>query len=248
MNVHLIDVVSGGVVSTITHRRVRGPVNIIHSENWLVYTYYNDKVRRTELSMSWVVYKIFNQLIYLHCVQLQPLSNYTKEIHKPIVPFGHHSMHLPYLPLSNNRTSFRRTWWHYRKLLPKRELLTSTFWVSIDSIIERFHEVTLVEKNNLNSPLFVAVGLSSGGIVEMPWHLLDPRRPVLGNNQPREEGTIPYMPELPLSSESIINYNKSISRPQGIYSAPSGLESTCLVVAYGLGESTDEDWVLNSMY
>lgn len=83
---------------------------------------------------------------------------------------------------------------------------------------------------------FIAVGLSSGGIVEMPWHLLDPRRPVLGNNQPREEGTIPYMPELPLSSESVINYNKSIARIQGIYSAPSGLESTCLVVAYGLGE------------
>lgn len=87
---------------------------------------------------------------------------------------------------------------------------------------------------------FIAVGLSTGGIVEMPWHLLDPRRPVLGNNQPREEGTIPYMPELPLSSESIINYNKSISRIQGIYSAPSGLESTCLVVAYGLGEPTEK--------
>lgn len=69
----------------------------------------------------------------------------------------------------------------------------------------------------------------------MPWHLLDPRRPVLNTNQPREEGTIPYIPELPLSSESVINYNQSISRTKGIYTAPSGLESTCLVVAYGLG-------------
>lgn len=50
LNVHLVDVVSGGIVTTITHRRVRGPVNIVHSENWLVYSYYNDKVRRTELS------------------------------------------------------------------------------------------------------------------------------------------------------------------------------------------------------
>lgn len=81
-----------------------------------------------------------------------------------------------------------------------------------------------------------AVGLSSGGVIEMPWHLLDPRRPVLGMSQPREEGTIPYMPELPLSSESILNYNKSIAHLNGIYTAPSGLESTCLVVAYGLGE------------
>lgn len=50
LNIHLVDVVSGGIVTTITHRRVRGPVNMIHSENWLVYSYYNDKVRRTELS------------------------------------------------------------------------------------------------------------------------------------------------------------------------------------------------------
>lgn len=46
----MIDVVSGGIVATISHRRAKGPVNIIHSENWLVYTYYNVKVRRTELS------------------------------------------------------------------------------------------------------------------------------------------------------------------------------------------------------
>lgn len=70
----------------------------------------------------------------------------------------------------------------------------------------------------------------------MPWHLLDPRRPVLNTNQAREEGTIPYMPELPLSSESVINYNQSIARIKAIYTAPSGLESTSLVVGYGLGE------------
>lgn len=81
------------------------------------------------------------------------------------------------------------------------------------------------------------VGLSNGAVVEMPWHLLDPRRPILGYNQPREEGSIPYLPELPLSSESVINYNQSIARIKGIYTAPSGLESTCLVFAYGLGTS-----------
>lgn len=50
MNVHLVDVVSGGVVATIAHRRAKGPINIVHSENWLVYSYFNDKVRRTEIS------------------------------------------------------------------------------------------------------------------------------------------------------------------------------------------------------
>lgn len=80
----------------------------------------------------------------------------------------------------------------------------------------------------------------------MPWHLLDPRRPILNPNQPREEGTIPYIPELPLSSESVINYNQSISRIKAIYTAPSGLESTSLVVAYGLG-SFDTKALINFM-
>lgn len=93
---------------------------------------------------------------------------------------------------------------------------------------------TITEKGITHKHVLIA--LSTGGILEMPWHLLDPRRPVMNSNTPREEGTIPYIPELPLSSESVINYNQSIARLQGIYTAPSGLESTCLVVAYGLGK------------
>lgn len=82
--------------------------------------------------------------------------------------------------------------------------------------------------------MFILVGLSSGAIVEMHWALLDPRRPATSLNQAREEGIIPYMPELPISSERILNYNQSVARMNGIYTAPSGLESTCLVFAYGL--------------
>lgn len=70
----------------------------------------------------------------------------------------------------------------------------------------------------------------------MPWHLLDPRRPISSTTQGREEGAIPYIPELPLPTENYINYNQTIARLRNIYTAPSGLESTCLVVATGLGE------------
>lgn len=71
----------------------------------------------------------------------------------------------------------------------------------------------------------------------MSWHLLDPRRPISSTTQGREEGAIPYIPELPLPTENYINYNQTIARLRNIYTAPSGLESTCLVVATGLGES-----------
>ena len=53
----------------------------------------------------------------------------------------------------------------------------------------------------------------------------------------REEGIIPYMPELPRSFEAIVNYNQSVFRLQGIHSHPAGLESTSLILAYGLGKT-----------
>jgi hypothetical protein len=42
--------VTGRVVFSVTHKRVNGPYHIVHSENWAVYTYYNEKSRRAELS------------------------------------------------------------------------------------------------------------------------------------------------------------------------------------------------------
>uniref|UniRef100_K1PJL5 ER membrane protein complex subunit 1 n=1 Tax=Magallana gigas TaxID=29159 RepID=K1PJL5_MAGGI len=50
----------------------------------------------------------------------------------------------------------------------------------------------------------------------------------------REEGTIPYIPELPVNAEAIINYNQSLYNVQGIHTSPAGLESTSLVLSYGL--------------
>ena len=31
------------------HKRVTGPYHVVHSENWAVYTYFNEKARRGEL-------------------------------------------------------------------------------------------------------------------------------------------------------------------------------------------------------
>jgi hypothetical protein len=79
------------------------------------------------------------------------------------------------------------------------------------------------------------VGLDSGAVLEMPWALLDPRRhSMVPPEKQREEGIIPYIPELVVQHENIINYNQSIANIRGIYTAPSRLESTCLVLVYGL--------------
>lgn len=76
---------------------------------------------------------------------------------------------------------------------------------------------------------------SVGGIVQVPKMFVDPRRPLEPSQAAKEEGLPPYMPELPLSFDNTINYNQSVYRIRDIHSEPSGLESTSLIVAYGLG-------------
>ena len=55
----------------------------------------------------------------------------------------------------------------------------------------------------------------------------------------REEGLVPYIPELPRMFEATINYNRSVYNVRKIHTAPAGLESTCLVLAYGLGKCSN---------
>lgn len=49
LNIHLIDVVVGSIVSSISHRRTQPPYHVVYAENWVAYSYYNEKYRRTEL-------------------------------------------------------------------------------------------------------------------------------------------------------------------------------------------------------
>jgi len=50
----------------------------------------------------------------------------------------------------------------------------------------------------------------------------------------REEGLIPYAPEIPILPEWFLSYNLTVERITGIYCAPSALESTSLVLTTGL--------------
>ncbi|XP_017849736.1 ER membrane protein complex subunit 1 isoform X2 [Drosophila busckii] len=184
LHLYLIDVVSGSVIFSMTHRKVRAPLHIVHSENWLAYSFFNEKVRRTEIT--------------------------TLELYEGSAQGNNSvwsSLQAPFMPLVERQSYI------------------------IPTIVEAMRE-TITERGITNK--HVLIGTASGSIVEMPWHLLDPRRPIASTTQGREEGAIPYIPELPLPTENHINYNQTVARLRHIYTAPSGLESTCLVVATGL--------------
>lgn len=184
MNIYLVDVVSGSVVFSITHKRAREPVHLVHSENWLLYSYFSDKSRRTEIVT---------------------LELYEGKVQSNTTAFS--SVAAPLQPIVDRQAY----------ILP--------------GMIESMKE-TLTEKGITSKHILVA--LASGGILEVPWMFVDPRRPITVTPEMREEGVIPYMPELPMPSDAIINYNQTVQRVKGIHTAPSGLESTCLVFVYGL--------------
>lgn len=186
INIYLVDGVTGALVHSVHHPKSRIPSNMVISENWLVYSYYHTKNRRTEISSL----ELFEGTTQSNSSAFSSLS---RSAIKPKVI----------------------------------EHKTFIFPSGIEAMVD-----TVTLRGMTNKHLIVA--LPNGGLLEMPKLFLDPRRPINMMMEHREEGLIPYMPELPIPSESIINYDQSLMKVRGITTSPAQLESTCLVFAYGL--------------
>ncbi|XP_025197839.1 ER membrane protein complex subunit 1 isoform X2 [Melanaphis sacchari] len=182
LTLHLLDAVSGIIIYSVVHKRASHPIHLIHSENWLLCSYYNDKTRRTEITS----YELYDGN------QLSNSTNFSSVGGSLIPP-----------------------------IVEKQAYILPGFLQAM--------KPTITEKGITSKHILMAT--TTGHLLEVPWAFLDPRRPL---GEPKEEGAIPYIPELPMPSESMINYNKSLMRVDGIYTTPSSLESTCLVFVYGL--------------
>jgi hypothetical protein len=90
----------------------------------------------------------------------------------------------------------------------------------------------IVEQGLTTRNLIIAMPF--GGVMELSKNFVDARRPLEPQPEHREEMLIPYMPEVPIATEDMINYNQSVIGVRGIKSCASGLESTSLVFVYGL--------------
>lgn len=182
VSIYLIDGVTGLVLHSTSHKRAKGPVHLVHSENWLVYSYFNDRFRRMEVAA-----------IELYEGHVQSNSTVFSSFAVNQLPdIQSQSYILPAVPIKM--------------------------------------AVTLTERGITNK--FLLIAFSNGAVMEIPWLLLQPRFP--GMPCGPEESCIPYMPEIPLHSEAIINYNQTLARIRDIEVAPARLESTCHVLIHGL--------------
>ncbi|XP_062611133.1 ER membrane protein complex subunit 1-like isoform X1 [Saccostrea cucullata] len=184
INMYLLDSVTGHMVFHCSHKRAKGPVTVVHSENWVLYNYFSQKSRRHEIAV-----------LELYEGKDQTNSSAFSSFSSPRQPLVLRQSYIMPLYISTMAT-------------------------------------TITEKGITSKQLIFALRL--GGLLALPKALLDPRRPLLPTQETMEEGTIPYIPELPVNAEAIINYNQSLYNVQGIHTSPAGLESTSLVLSYGL--------------
>ncbi|TRY61683.1 hypothetical protein TCAL_11239 [Tigriopus californicus] len=186
INVYLVDMVTGRLIFSANHKRVTGPYHVVHSENWAVYTYYNEKSRRAELTSL----ELFEGNEQTNATVFSSVS----DVISPLV----------------ERQAFILGPSHISALRDTR-----------------------TEKGITTKHILMAT--KTGLVYDIPRQFLDPRRPNM-NTPPemREPGIPPYIPELQLPQEMIINYNQTVGVPRGIITAPTGLESTSVVFVYGL--------------
>lgn len=50
LSVYLVDGITGLVIHSANHKRAKGPVHLVHSENWVVYSYFSERFRRVEIA------------------------------------------------------------------------------------------------------------------------------------------------------------------------------------------------------
>lgn len=186
INIYLIDAVTGALVHSVHHPKTKGPAYMIHSENWLAYTYYHTKYRRVEIASM----ELFEGITQTNSTSFSSIS---RSAIKP-------------------------------KIIEHKSFI---FPSGINGMTDTVSLRGLTNKH-------LIVSLPKGGLLEIPKIFLDPRRPLVMTMEHREEGLIPYSPELPIPSESIINYDQQLLQVRGIATSPAMLESTSLVFAYGL--------------
>ncbi|CAF4533139.1 unnamed protein product, partial [Rotaria sp. Silwood1] len=183
VNIYLLDTVTGSLKLSHTHKRVKSPVHVVLAENWIIYTYYNQRYRRYE-AVSSSLFEGPAQYNYSTFSSFDPIEPVVQS-KAYILPYG------------------------------------------VNAI-----QVTTTEKGITSRDIIMAA--PNGMLIEIPWILFDPRRPLDLTPMDREEGLIMYTPEIMVNFESVINYYKYVYNIRGIHTVATGLESTSVVFAYGL--------------
>jgi hypothetical protein len=80
----------------------------------------------------------------------------------------------------------------------------------------------------------ILLAIDGNQILGINRRLLDPRRPIELTATHKEEGLLPYQPELNINFKDMLSYYKAIFGIKSLRGFPTAYESTSLVFGYGM--------------
>jgi hypothetical protein len=213
---YLLDSTSGQVLWTVKHDNIdtTQPISAVVSENWLVYSLFAAPLSVTAESKNSAV-----QAYQIHVTDL-----YESSIPNNRGPLGASSNFSTIAPLDDAEASI---------YVPYAISSSFVFPEPVSAL------GVSQTRQGITTRQVLAVLPRSGGILALPRMVLDPRRPMLDKNEKpsaamMEEGLIPYAPHIEIDPRSIITHNREVIGVRGLITAPALMESTSLVLAYGV--------------
>jgi hypothetical protein len=208
---YLIDSVSGDILYSTSHEGVdtKQPITSVLTENWFAYSLWSDVLSTTTSSPGSKGYQIVVSDLYDSAIPndrgpLGASSNFSS-LEPSEAPNGE-----PAIP----------------------RVVTQSF--VIPQAIS--HMVVTQTRQGISTRHLICSLSSSNSITGIPRALLDPRRPVGRDATPSEaeEGLFRYGPAIDFDPKAVITHKREVLGVRGLTTTPATLESTSLVLAYGI--------------
>jgi len=222
-SVHLycLDTVTGHVMYHVAHPASSGPTHLALSENWAVHTYWSKRNLRTELSVL-ELWEDSGPEQDTMTVMLEGMGfggNADRQLNKWEKKKHFHAA----------QGEEGKTFSSYLDGEPQKEEQSFTLPLAVKSLAVSATELGISSKDLL-------IGTAGDQLYAMPRKFFDARRPLnTPTPEEMENGIMQYHPVLPFIPQQMLSYNRTIAGLRSIKAVPAGgLESTCLVLAYGV--------------
>lgn len=210
---YLLDSVSGDVLHSSSHEGVdtTQPITSALTENWFVYSLWSDIAAPTSTAA----------LPASKGYQIVISELYESSVANDRGPLGY----------TNSSSSLEPS------DIPNAEpavphVLTQSFLIP-----EAISHMSVTQtRQGITTRQLLCTLDASNAIIGIPRAVLDPRRPVGRDPTPAEaeEGLFRYQPGIEFDPKIIISHKREVAGIRGVITSPAILESTSLVLAYGL--------------
>jgi len=205
---YLLDSVSGAILYSTTHTAVDAtqPIAAALSENWFVYSFFaSPSASAAAQGHRLVVTELFESALANDRGPLGSSANFSS-LDPSDTPEG---LALPHV-------------------------ITQAFIVP-----EPISHLAVTQtRQGISTRQILASLPRSNSIIGLPRNLVDARRPARKDNKATaadmEEGLVPYAPVLEFDPRAVASHEREVRGVRGIAAAPALLESTSLVVVWGL--------------